>query len=76
MRILSNATAIQEKCKLVVNCIRNIYTKYDIEEVEEGLMRISQQNFNPKNHFFQEGQLSKDSTKTGLPEQSKETRQG
>ena len=38
---------------LVVN---NIYTKYDIQEAEEGLMRLSAQHFDTKNHFFQEGQ--------------------
>ncbi|MCG7345643.1 CamS family sex pheromone protein [Sporosarcina sp. ACRSL] len=38
---------------LVVN---NIYTKYDIQEAEQGLMRLSAQHFDTKNHFFQEGQ--------------------
>ncbi len=31
-------------------------TKYDIREVEEGLLRLSTQHYDPKNHFFQEGQ--------------------
>ena len=38
---------------LIVN---NIYTKYDMQEAEEGLLRLSNQHFNPKNHYFQEGQ--------------------
>ncbi|MDN4608297.1 CamS family sex pheromone protein [Sporosarcina highlanderae] len=37
--------------------VKNIYTKYDIQEAEEGLMRLSAQHFDPKNHFFQEGQF-------------------
>lgn len=36
--------------------VSNIYTKYDVQEAEEGLMRLSAQHFDPKNHFFQEGQ--------------------
>ena len=31
-------------------------TKYDIQEVEEGLLRLSTQHYDPKNHYFQEGQ--------------------
>lgn len=31
-------------------------TKYDVKEAEEGLMRLSLQTFDPKTHFFQEGQ--------------------
>lgn len=38
---------------LVVN---NIHTKYDIQEAEEGLLRISTKNFDPKTYYFQEGQ--------------------
>ena len=36
--------------------VSNIYTKYDIQEAEEGLMRLSAQHFDTKNHYFQEGQ--------------------
>jgi len=36
--------------------LNNIRTKYDIQESEEGLLRLSTQYFDPKNHFFQEGQ--------------------
>lgn len=38
---------------LIVN---NLHTKYDIEEVEEGLLRLSTQQYPPEDHFFQEGQ--------------------
>ena len=31
-------------------------TKYDIQEVEEGLLRLSTRHYDPKNHYFQEGQ--------------------
>src|SRR5690606_32208152 len=34
----------------------NIYTKYDMEESEEGLLRLSAQNFDPKKYYFQDGQ--------------------
>lgn len=36
--------------------VSNIYTKYDIGEAEEGLLRLSAQHFDTKNYFFQEGQ--------------------
>lgn len=38
---------------LVVN---NIYSKYDIREAEEGLLRLSTNYFDPSNYYFQEGQ--------------------
>jgi protein involved in sex pheromone biosynthesis len=36
--------------------VSNIYTKYDMKEVETGLMRISQNHFDTDNYYFQEGQ--------------------
>ena len=36
--------------------VSNISTKYDMKEVENGLMRISQHEFDTENYFFQEGQ--------------------
>lgn len=36
--------------------VSNIYTKYDMKEVENGLMRLSQLEFDTNNYFFQEGQ--------------------
>lgn len=53
---------------LVVN---NIDTKYDIQEAEEGLLRISTKNFDPKTHFIQEGQyIDKDTTLAWLARSS------
>ena len=37
-------------------------TKYDIQEVEEGLLRLSNQHFDPKDYYFQEGQYIDEST--------------
>ncbi|WP_336822208.1 CamS family sex pheromone protein [Sporosarcina sp. USHLN248] len=36
--------------------VDNIYTKYDMQEAEEGLLRLSALHFDPKNYYFQEGQ--------------------
>lgn len=36
--------------------VSNIYTKYDVGEAEEGLLRLSAQHFDTKNYLFQEGQ--------------------
>ncbi|WP_203248537.1 CamS family sex pheromone protein [Sporosarcina beigongshangi] len=53
---------------LVVN---NISTKYDIQEVEEGLLRISTKHFDPKTHFIQEGQyIDKDTALAWLARSS------
>ncbi|MEK5037052.1 CamS family sex pheromone protein [Sporosarcina sp. FSL K6-3457] len=53
---------------LVVN---NISTKYDIQEAEEGLLRISTKNFDPKTHYFQEGQyIDRDTTLAWLARSS------
>ena len=42
--------------------VSNIYTKYDIKEAETGLMRLSQNEFDTENYFFQEGQYLAEST--------------
>ncbi|MFJ7737502.1 CamS family sex pheromone protein [Lysinibacillus sp. NPDC097287] len=42
--------------------VSNIYTKYDIKEAETGLMRLSQNEFDTDNYFFQEGQYLAEST--------------
>ena len=44
---------------LIVN---QVYSKYDIGEVEEGLLRLSAKKFDPKDHFFQEGQFIDEKT--------------
>lgn len=36
--------------------LSNIYTKYDLKEVENGLMRLSQKTFSTDDYYFQEGQ--------------------
>ena len=42
--------------------VSNIYTKYDIKEAETGLMRLSQDEFDTENYYFQEGQYLAEST--------------
>ncbi|WP_341300549.1 CamS family sex pheromone protein [Lysinibacillus sp. FSL H8-0500] len=42
--------------------VSNIYTKYDMKEVEEGLMRLSQNEFDTENYYFQEGQYLAENT--------------
>ncbi|MBE3102894.1 MAG: CamS family sex pheromone protein, partial [Bacilli bacterium] len=36
--------------------VTNMSSKYDIKEVENGLLRLSQRDFSPDDFFFQEGQ--------------------
>ncbi|WXB94813.1 CamS family sex pheromone protein [Bacillus sp. FJAT-52991] len=36
--------------------VSNLNTRYDIVELETGLMRIAQENFSPEKYLFQEGQ--------------------
>lgn len=36
--------------------VSNIYSSYDVREVESGLTRISRKMYDPEDHFFQEGQ--------------------
>ncbi len=36
--------------------VSNLFTKYDINEVETGLMRLSQNVYDTENYYFQEGQ--------------------
>lgn len=42
--------------------VNNMSSKYDIEEVEMGLIRLSQRHFSPDDYFFQEGQYIDKST--------------
>jgi len=57
--------------------INNIRTKYDIQETEEGLLRLSTQHFDPKNHFFQEGQyIDEDTTRSWLGRKSSDNKEG
>ncbi|MER2088429.1 MAG: CamS family sex pheromone protein [Sporosarcina sp.] len=51
--------------------VSNLYTKYDMQEAEEGLLRISTQHFDPENHFFQEGQhIDKETARSWLSRSS------
>lgn len=57
--------------------LNNIYTKYDIQEAEEGLLRLSTQHFNPKNHYLQEGQyIDEDTARSWLRRKSVENPEG
>lgn len=52
--------------------VSNIGTKYDMKEVENGLMRISQHEFDTENYFFQEGQyLSEETVRMWLKRKNK-----
>lgn len=42
--------------------VSNMNTKYDMREVESGLMRLSQREFNTEDYYFQEGQYLDEST--------------
>lgn len=42
--------------------VSNVNTRYDIEEFENGLMRIAQTQFDPEKYLFQEGQMLDSST--------------
>lgn len=37
--------------------VSNIHSKYDLKEVENGLIRLSQRSFSTNDYFFQEGQM-------------------
>ena len=42
--------------------VSNLNTRYDIEEFENGMMRLAQNQFNPDDYLFQEGQMLDSST--------------
>lgn len=42
--------------------VSNLNTRYDVNEMELGLMRIAQENFDPENYVFREGQYLSAST--------------
>ena len=57
--------------------VGNIYSKYDMQEVEEGLLRLSTQHYDPKNHFFQEGQyITEEMAKSWIQRKSKDNEEG
>ena len=54
--------------------VSNIYTKYDIQEAEEGLLRLSTQTIRSRTHtYFQEGQyIDKDTARSWLSRSSED----
>lgn len=56
--------------------VSNIFTKYDIKEVETGLMRLSQNEFDTENYFFQEGQYLDAETVSSWLARSNQTEDG
>lgn len=42
--------------------VSNLNTRYDIEEFENGMMRLAQNQFDPDDYLFQEGQMLDSST--------------
>lgn len=56
--------------------VSNIYTKYDMKEVESGLMRLSQNEFDTENYYFQEGQYLAESTVSSWLARSSQTEDG
>ncbi|WP_252504244.1 CamS family sex pheromone protein [Sporosarcina sp. Marseille-Q4943] len=56
--------------------VSNIYTKYDIQEAEEGLIRLSAQHFDTKNYLFQEGQYIDTATASAWLARSSTNKEG
>ncbi|KGR86556.1 MULTISPECIES: CamS family sex pheromone protein [Lysinibacillus] len=56
--------------------VSNVYTKYDMKEVESGLMRLSQNEFDTENYYFQEGQYLAESTVSSWLARSSQTEDG
>lgn len=57
--------------------VSNINSRYDINELETGLMRISQNDYSPDNYLFQEGQyLDKETLTKWLDRKSKKNSAG
>ncbi|EKY3942281.1 TPA: CamS family sex pheromone protein [Listeria innocua] len=57
--------------------VSNIYSRYDINELESGLMRVSQNKYSPDNYLFQEGQyLDKETLEKWLDRKSEKNPNG
>jgi len=56
--------------------VSNIFTKYDMKEVETGLMRLSQNEFDTENYFFQEGQYLAENTVKNWLHRSSQKKEG
>lgn len=56
--------------------VSNIYSKYDIKEAEEGLMRLSQNEFSTDSYYFQEGQYLDSETVSNWLARSNQAEEG
>ncbi|MCL1697848.1 MULTISPECIES: CamS family sex pheromone protein [unclassified Lysinibacillus] len=56
--------------------VSNVFTKYDMKEVETGLMRLSQNEFDTENYFFQEGQYLAENTVGNWLSRSSQKKEG
>ncbi|WP_075619201.1 CamS family sex pheromone protein [Paenisporosarcina indica] len=56
--------------------VSKIYSKYDVKEVENGLLRLSQRTFSPDDYFFQEGQMLDSETLSSWLARSNQTEDG
>ena len=56
--------------------VSNLATKYDMKEVETGLLRISQREFSPDKYLFQEGQYLEGDTISSWLARSNQTSDG
>ncbi|WP_167629564.1 CamS family sex pheromone protein [Listeria valentina] len=57
--------------------VSNIYSRYDINQLETGLMRVSQEEYSPDEYLFQEGQyLDKETLTSWLGRKSDKNKEG
>lgn len=56
--------------------VSNVYSKYDVKEVENGLTRISRKTYDPDDYFFQEGQYLDSDTVSSWLARSNQTDDG
>lgn len=54
--------------------VSNVYSKYDIKEVESGLLRLSQRSFSADDYLFQEGQMLDTDTLSSWLQREKEVK--
>ena len=57
--------------------VGNIYSKYDMQEAEEGLLRLSTQHYDTEKYFFQEGQyITEDMATSWIDRKSDDNEEG
>lgn len=56
--------------------VSKVNSKYDVKEVENGLVRLSQRTFSPDDYFFQEGQMLDTETLSSWLARSSQTEDG